>query len=102
MFKDAAKGNCVACHAPPNFTDNGYHNIGIAHAKGDEDLGRFKIRAAAVLKGAFKTPTLRDIELTATVLPQRHRGHADATWWTTTRAAATTAATCRQTCASSS
>jgi len=63
----------VVCHAPPNFTDNGYHNIGIAHAKGAEDLGRFNIRKAPVLKGAFKTPTLRDVELTA---PYFHNGTA--------------------------
>ena len=73
VFMDSAKGNCVACHRAPNFTDNGYHNIGIAHAPGKEDLGRYKIRPAAVLKGAFKTPTLRDIELTA---PYFHNGSA--------------------------
>jgi cytochrome c peroxidase len=73
LFKDPAKGNCVVCHAPPNFTDNGYHNIGIAHPGGAEDLGRYKIRPAAVLKGAFKTPTLRDVELTA---PYFHNGTA--------------------------
>ena len=73
VFKDATKGNCVVCHAPPNFTDNGYHNIGIAHALGAEDLGRFNIRKAEVLKGAFKTPTLRDIELTG---PYFHNGTA--------------------------
>ena len=73
LFMDSAKGNCVVCHRPPNFTDNGYHNVGIAHAAGKEDLGRYKIRPAAALKGAFKTPTLRDIELTA---PYFHNGAA--------------------------
>jgi cytochrome c peroxidase len=73
VFMDSAKGNCAVCHRPPNFTDNGYHNIGIAHAPGKEDLGRYKIRPAAILKGAFKTPTLRDIELTA---PYFHNGTA--------------------------
>ena len=73
VFKDPAKGNCAVCHAPPNFTDNGYHNIGIAHAAGTEDAGRYKIRPIAALKGAFKTPTLRDVELTA---PYFHNGAA--------------------------
>jgi len=73
LFTDPAKGNCAVCHKPPNFTDNGFHNIGIAHAPGQEDLGRFKIRPVAVSKGAFKTPTLRDIELTA---PYFHSGSA--------------------------
>jgi cytochrome c peroxidase len=73
VFKDPAKGNCAVCHSGPNFTDNGYHNIGIAHPPGAEDAGRYKIRPLAVLKGAFKTPTLRDIELTA---PYFHNGSA--------------------------
>jgi cytochrome c peroxidase len=71
LFKDPAKGNCAVCHKAPNFTDNGYHNIGIAHAPGREDDGRYRVRPVAVLKGAFKTPTLRDIELTA---PYFHDG----------------------------
>ncbi|MEK8033672.1 cytochrome c peroxidase [Ideonella sp. DXS29W] len=73
LFTNPAKGNCAACHKPPNFTDNGFHNIGISHPAGKEDEGRFKIRPVAVLKGAFKTPTLRDIELTA---PYFHNGAA--------------------------
>jgi cytochrome c peroxidase len=64
VFADPAKGNCAACHNGPNFTDNGFHNIGI-RSTGQADLGRFNIRAVASMKGAFKTPSLRDIELTA-------------------------------------
>jgi len=64
VFTDPAKGNCSSCHSGPNFTDNGFHNIGIKSA-GAPDLGRFNIRKVASMKGAFKTPTLRDIELTA-------------------------------------
>jgi cytochrome c peroxidase len=69
VFMDRDKGNCAACHNGPNFTDNGFHNIGI---KGN-DVGRFGIRKVASMKGAFKTPTLRDIELTA---PYYHDGSA--------------------------
>lgn len=69
LFRDPAKANCAACHNGPNFTDNGFHNVGLKTA----DEGRFKIRAAASMKGAFKTPTLRDIELTA---PYFHNGAA--------------------------
>lgn len=65
VFNDPAKGNCAACHNGPNFTDNGFHNIGIRAAGANPDLGRFNIRKVASMKGAFKTPTLRDIELTA-------------------------------------
>jgi cytochrome c peroxidase len=64
VFADPAKGNCASCHAAPNFTDNGFHNIGLK-AGSQPDAGRFNIRAVASMKGAFKTPTLRDIELTA-------------------------------------
>jgi cytochrome c peroxidase len=64
VFTDPAKGNCAACHSAPNFTDNGFHNIGI-NPKTPADLGRFNIRKVASMKGAFKTPSLRDVELTA-------------------------------------
>ncbi|MBX9793752.1 MAG: c-type cytochrome [Burkholderiaceae bacterium] len=65
VFKDPAKGNCAACHSGANFTDNGFHNIGIKAGASGPDEGRFKIRPLAAMKGAFKTPTLRDIALTA-------------------------------------
>lgn len=63
------KGNCVACHSGFNFTDNSFHNLGVRHF--DEDPGRYKVRPVAILRGAFKTPTLRDIELTS---PYMHDG----------------------------
>jgi cytochrome c peroxidase len=66
VFTDAGKGNCAACHSAPNFTDNGFHNIGLAkQGDGEADPGRFAIRKVASMQGAFKTPGLRDIELTA-------------------------------------
>lgn len=76
MSKEAMKGfeifkgkaNCVACHDGFNFSDNGFHNIGL---KDMEDPGRYAIKPIKVLKGAFKTPTLRDIALTA---PYMHNG----------------------------
>jgi cytochrome c peroxidase len=64
------KGNCALCHQGFNFTDNGFHNIGLKEA-GEADLGRFAHRPIKALKGAFKTPTLRDIALTA---PYMHNG----------------------------
>lgn len=67
VFADKNKGNCAACHSGGNFTDNGFHNVGIKTA----DAGRYNIRKVASMKGAFKTPTLRDIELTA---PYFHNG----------------------------
>lgn len=73
VFNDPERGNCAKCHGGPNFTDNGYHNIGLKQADGKADEGRFKIKAVASMKGAFKTPTLRDIALTA---PYFHDGSA--------------------------
>jgi cytochrome c peroxidase len=58
------KGNCVACHQGFNFTDNGFHNIGVKDI-GAVDLGRYNEKKLPSMKGAFKTPTLRDIALTA-------------------------------------
>ena len=59
------KANCQACHGGFNFTDNGFHNIGVRNEGGPEDVGRFAQRPVASLKGAFKTPTLRDVALTS-------------------------------------
>lgn len=74
LFSDPAKGNCAACHQAPNFTDGGFHNIGLASYEGGKgDVGRFAIKPVASMKGAFKTPTLRDITLTA---PYFHDGSA--------------------------
>jgi cytochrome c peroxidase len=74
LFEDPAKGNCVVCHQAPNFTDGGFHNIGLAsYGNSNPDFGRFAIKAFPSLKGAFKTPTLRDVALTA---PYFHDGSA--------------------------
>lgn len=62
------KANCAACHSGYNFSDNGFHNIGLPD---NTDEGRFKVKAIKVMKGAFKTPTLRDVALTA---PYMHNG----------------------------
>ena len=65
------KAKCSLCHQQPNFNDDGFHNIGLATNGEPLDMGRFAHRKVAVLRGAFKTPTLRDIELTA---PYMHNG----------------------------
>jgi cytochrome c peroxidase len=65
------KANCALCHQGFDFSDHGFHNIGVKSLTGTDDEGRFAHRKIKVLKGAFKTPTLRDIELTA---PYMHNG----------------------------
>ena len=60
LFEGKAK--CEKCHQGFNFTDDGFHNIGLKTPDGlTPDEGRFAQRKVAILKGAFKTPTLRDI-----------------------------------------
>ncbi len=74
LFLDPDKGNCVACHHPPNFTDNGFHNIGLASfGASDHDRGRGGVVDLPQLDGAFKTPTLRDVALSR---PYFHDGSA--------------------------
>lgn len=59
------KGRCAVCHRGFNFTDDGFHNIGVKDRGDVADPGRFAQRPLPLMKGAFKTPTLRDVSLTA-------------------------------------
>jgi len=62
------KANCAACHSGWNFTDDGFHDIGI----GDDDVGRGKeVKSVEKMQYAFKTPTLRNIAQRA---PYMHNG----------------------------
>jgi cytochrome c peroxidase len=66
------KARCSACHAGPTFTDNGFHNTGIAWRTGVlADEGRALVTHAAADRGAFKTPALREVTRTA---PYMHDG----------------------------
>jgi len=51
------KAKCVACHDGWNFTDWGFHDIGLD----DRDEGRFEVLEIDALKHSFKTPGLRNI-----------------------------------------
>jgi len=61
LFNDAQKANCVTCHAGFNFTDESYHNLGVGMDKPNPDWGRFSVTKNDFDKGAFKTPTLRNV-----------------------------------------
>jgi cytochrome c peroxidase len=54
------KARCARCHTGFNFTDEGYHNLGVGLNRENPDLGRYLITKREVNRGAFKTPTLRD------------------------------------------
>jgi len=55
------KAGCRSCHAGFNFTDESYHNLGVGMDRPDPDLGRYTVTKREEHKGAFKTPTLRDV-----------------------------------------
>ena len=65
------KGVCSACHVPPLFTDNSFHNVGIGMDKPNPDEGRKAVVGLEGNMGRFKTPTLREIARTA---PYMHDG----------------------------
>ena len=66
------KAGCTACHPGPLFTDEQFHNTGVAWRTGVlTDEGRARVTMAPQDRGAFKTPTLREIARTA---PYMHDG----------------------------
>ncbi len=65
------KSNCSACHVGANFADELYHNLGVGMEAANPDLGRYSETKQEKDKGAFKTPTLRNIAQTA---PYMHDG----------------------------
>jgi cytochrome c peroxidase len=77
IFRDPKRGNCAVCHTIEDhyalFTNGTFHNIGVGvNAAGDlTDLGRFDQTKKEAEKGKFKTPTLRNVALTA---PYMHDG----------------------------
>jgi cytochrome c peroxidase len=68
----SAELQCGKCHPYPLFTDadqeNAFHNIGYFSEK---DLGVFSVTKLEKDKGKFRTPTLRNINLTS---PYMHDG----------------------------
>lgn len=61
------KADCAMCHRGPNFADDQFHALGIR----GNDEGRFQVTGVEADRNAFKTPTLRNVELTA---PYMHDG----------------------------
>jgi cytochrome c peroxidase len=67
-FKLFGTKGCVTCHVPPLFTHYEFENVGIG-----DDAGRKDATKADEDTGKFKTPSLRNVALTA---PYFHDGHA--------------------------
>jgi cytochrome c peroxidase len=77
IFTDKTRGNCATCHTIEEkfalFTDGKFHNIG-AGVNGEGDLtdpGRYNESKVEGDHGAFKTPTLRNVAMSA---PYMHDG----------------------------
>lgn len=77
IFKDPQRGNCAACHTIGKdyalFTDGKFHNTGEGvNGEGELiDLGRYNQTKVEADKGAFKTPSLRNVAESA---PYMHDG----------------------------
>jgi len=70
LFRGRAQ--CVTCHGGPDLTDGRFHNTGVGWKNGTyADQGRFAVSGDDRDKGAFKTPTLRDVARTS---PYMHDG----------------------------
>lgn len=67
-FKLFTSKGCITCHVPPLFTNFEFENVGIG-----DDAGRKDATKNDADTGKFKTPSLRNVALTA---PYFHDGHA--------------------------
>jgi cytochrome c peroxidase len=68
----SARTACSSCHVAPLFTDNAWHNLGVPQVGPKAvDHGRADVTKNPADTGAFKTPMLRNIELTG---PYMHDG----------------------------
>ncbi|RKS95534.1 cytochrome c peroxidase [Flavobacterium limicola] len=75
------KAKCATCHfipltngtVPPSFIKSESEVLGVPdkHKKLDADLGKFELTKAEIHRNSFKTPTIRNVELTA---PYMHNG----------------------------
>ncbi len=66
---NSEKAECFHCHGTALFTDHKFHNNGLDEAP--SDLGRALFTNEGRHRGLFKTPTLRNIAVTA---PYMHDG----------------------------
>ncbi|HRK13452.1 MAG TPA: cytochrome c peroxidase [Prosthecobacter sp.] len=65
----ALGADCFHCHGGALFTDHQFRNNGLPVS--DADPGRYKVTGVSIDRGAFATPSLRNIALTA---PYMHDG----------------------------
>lgn len=71
ILYNTEKGDCFHCHSLGLFNDNNFHNIGLDSIFAGVNLGRYNVTQDPHDIGKFKTPSLRNVELTA---PYMHDG----------------------------
>lgn len=63
----SGKANCITCHNGKGFSDQKYHNLGLAQHNAVLDIGRAAVIPEGIERreaiGAFRTPTLRNISI---------------------------------------
>jgi cytochrome c peroxidase len=67
----SGKARCSQCHFGSDFSTHTFRNIGLFDGKKLNDSGRFVVTRDATDIGRFKTPTLRNVAITA---PYMHNG----------------------------
>lgn len=77
--KNFLSARCSICHNGPALTDNLFHNVAVAQLgpgqgdgpNQDDDFGRMRVTGNPADRYAFRSPALRNVELTA---PYGHDG----------------------------
>ncbi len=78
IFFRAENGNCAACHVPPSFTDQSFHNIGISQREFDYRHGEGKFAELAIPDAASAvrpSPQFRETPL------EEKPGQVDLGYW---------------------
>lgn len=65
------RGDCFHCHSEGLYTDNQFHNTGLDDVFDASNWGRYDVSGNSADIGKFKTPSLRNVDLTG---PYMHDG----------------------------
>lgn len=66
------KAGCANCHSGPLLSDQKFHNLGLHfYGRAREDLGRYEVTGDPADVGAFRTPSLLNVNRTG---PWMHNG----------------------------
>ena len=75
---NSSAGNCVACHAPPLFTDFSFHNTGVSQSEYDQVNGEGSFATLKIPAAAYAhRPSIQFREVPS----KRNPGFADLGYW---------------------